>query len=231
MFASEADVRAPLLELRGVTRSFGELTIVQATDLTVRSGDFIAITGASGSGKSTLLNLLGLLDTPSTGAVLVQGERVDHLRDDQRAALRGRTIGFIFQSFHLLDSRSALANVELGMLYRALAPAERRHRAERALKHVALDHRRDARPTTLSGGERQRVAIARALAADVDVLLADEPTGNLDSRTGDLIMDLFDELHGSGLTVVLVTHSEQVASRAQRRFTMTDGRLTAGGSR
>ena len=168
-------------------------------------------------------------NTPTNGSVWVRGVRVDGLQDAQRAAIRGRTIGFIFQSFHLLDSRSATANVELGMLYRGLAPAERRRRARLALHRVHLAHRSDAQPTTLSGGERQRVAIARALAAEVDVLLADEPTGNLDSGTGELIMELLEDLHVGGMTVVLVTHSESVAGRAGRRFSMTDGVLSGEG--
>ena len=217
---------APLIELRGVGRRFGDIDVLAPTDLTVRRGDYLAITGPSGSGKSTLLNQIGLLDRPSVGEVLVTGRCVDDLPDDVRSAIRGTTIGFVFQAFHLLANRTTLANVELGMLYRGIPPAERRVRAREALTRVGLGHRLDAYPTTLSGGERQRAAIARALASEVTLLLADEPTGNLDSATGARVLDLFDELHAEGMALVVVTHSDDVAQRAARPLVMADGHLS-----
>ena len=216
----------PVIALEGVTRSFGDIDVLSPVDLAVPAGDYLAICGASGSGKSTMLNLLGLLDRPTSGHVIVHGTCVDDLPDHRRAALRGATIGFVFQAFHLLGDKSATANVELGMLYRGLPRTERTTRARAALDRVGLSHRLDASPATMSGGERQRVAIARALAADVDVLLADEPTGNLDSATGESILQLFDELHADGLTLIVVTHSDDVAARAGRVAVMADGVLT-----
>lgn len=214
-----------LLELRGVSRAFDGLEVLRATDLSIARGDYLAISGPSGSGKSTLLNLLGLLDRPTGGSVLVRDRPVDDLPDPARSAIRGRTVGFVFQAFHLLAGRTAVQNVELGMIYRGIAPQERRDRALRALARVGMEHRVDARPTTLSGGERQRVAIARALASEVALLLADEPTGNLDSATGERVLALFDDLRAEGMTLVVVTHSHDVARRAARRLSMTDGVL------
>ncbi len=156
----------------------------------------------------------------------MRGQLVDPLPDDERSSIRGHTIGFVFQAFHLLASRTTVQNIELGMLYRALPREERKRRARDSLERVGLSHRMEAWPTTLSGGERQRVAIARALASDVALLLADEPTGNLDSATGDRVLDLFDELHADGLALVVVTHNTDVALRADRRLTMVDGVLT-----
>lgn len=218
---------APVVELDQVTRTFGDARILHPTDLRVSAGEYIAICGASGSGKSTMLNLIGLLDRPSSGSVRIHGQPAEHLRDHARAALRGQTIGFVFQAFHLLPDRDATANVELGMLYRGIPPAERHSRALAALERVGLSHRTDASPRTLSGGERQRVAIARALAADVDLLLADEPTGNLDFATGESVLHLFDQLNADGLTLVVVTHSDAVAARAHRVAFMRDGTLEA----
>ena len=215
----------PLLSLDGVARSFGSLDVLHPTSLDVFPGDYLAVTGPSGSGKSTLLNLLGLLDSPSSGSIRVHGVRIEELSDPERSAIRGQTIGFVFQSFHLLASRTATENVELGMLYRGLPPAERRDRALTALARVGLAHRLDALPSTMSGGERQRVAIARALASKVELLLADEPTGNLDTATGERVLDLFDDLHAEGLTLIVVTHNPEVAARAQRQYVMTDGHL------
>ncbi|GAB49130.1 ABC transporter ATP-binding protein [Mobilicoccus pelagius] len=215
----------PVLQLRDVTRRFGDVEVLKPVTLDVQVGDYLAICGASGSGKSTMLNILGLLDRPSSGTVSVFGEPVDTLPDHRRAAIRGRTIGFVFQAFHLINAKSATENVELGMLYRGLPRVERRSRALAALDRVGLSHRRDASPATMSGGERQRTAIARALAARVDVLLADEPTGNLDSATGESILQLFDDVHADGLTLIVVTHSDEVAARAGRVAVMTDGHL------
>ncbi|MFT3862131.1 ABC transporter ATP-binding protein [Micropruina sp.] len=208
-----------------MSRRFGDLDVLHPTDLIINAGDYLAVTGPSGSGKSTLLNVVGLLDRPTAGSVRVAGQSVDGIADHLRSAIRGSTIGFIFQAFHLLGSRTATENVELGMMYRSIPRAERRNRARSALARVGLEHRMNARPATLSGGERQRVAIARALASDVQLLLADEPTGNLDSATGDRILALFEELHTDGLTLVVVTHSPEVARRAERRLVMMDGIL------
>lgn len=215
----------PLVELEQVTRSFSGISVLRPTDLTVAAGDYLAICGTSGSGKSTLLNLIGLLDRPSAGCVRVRGEVASEFSDSRRASLRARTIGFVFQAFHLLPAKSATANVELGMLYRGIPRDERRRRAMVALERVGLSHRADASPVTLSGGERQRVAIARAVAADVDILLADEPTGNLDSQTGETILQLFDSLNAQGLTLIVVTHSDAIAARARRVAQMSDGIL------
>lgn len=215
----------PIVEAAGITRSFGELDVIKPLDLIVGAGEYLAITGASGSGKSTLLNLIGLLDRPTSGSLAVHGMDTEELSDTERSALRGRVNGFVFQAFHLMDVRTALANVELGMLYRGLPAVERRARAEAALDQVGLGAMLGAFPATMSGGERQRVAIARALAADVSLLLADEPTGNLDSETGERVLDLFDRLHLGGLALVVVTHNHEVAERAQRVLRMVDGVL------
>lgn len=223
--SSDADA---LLELRQITRRFGTLEVLHPTSVSIATGEYVAVTGSSGSGKSTMLNLLGLLDRPTSGTVWVKGTQVDELPDHERSAIRGRTIGFVFQSFHLLAARTATENVELGMLYRAMPRDERRQRALASLDRVGLSHRVNALPTTMSGGERQRVAIARALASDVDLLLADEPTGNLDTATGDRVLDLFDELHADGLALVVVTHNADVAARASRQLTMVDGVLSEG---
>jgi putative ABC transport system ATP-binding protein len=221
-----SDVDTPLIELRDASRDFDGLRVLKPVSLAVHHGEYLAITGPSGSGKSTLLNLLGLLDRPSSGSVLVRGEELDRMPDPARSAVRGRTVGFVFQAFHLLGSRTAVQNVELGMLYQGVPAALRRERAVAALNRVGLSHRLSALPTTMSGGEQQRVAIARAVAAEVDLLLADEPTGNLDSETGDKALDLFDSLHASGLALVVVTHNPEVAARASRQFTMVDGVLS-----
>lgn len=216
----------PLVSLTGVSRRFGEVLAVSEVDLVVHPGEYVAVTGYSGSGKSTLLNLIGLLDRPTTGAVQVGGVDTKSFTDDQRSALRGRSIGFVFQGFHLLQNRTARENVELGMLYRGLPYPERRRRAEVALEQVGLAHRMNAYPSTMSGGECQRVAIARALAAEVALLLADEPTGNLDAATSERVLRLFDELHIGGLSLIVVTHNPEVADRAQRHLVMVDGSLS-----
>ncbi|HEX2047173.1 MAG TPA: ABC transporter ATP-binding protein [Acidimicrobiales bacterium] len=213
------------MELEGVTRRFGELQVLQPTSLAIPGGGYVAITGSSGSGKSTLLHLLGLLDKPSTGTYRFDGQDIAELGDDERATLRGRSIGFVFQAFHLLAARTAAENVEFGMLYQGVPQRERRERATDALERVGLPHRDTALARTLSGGERQRVAIARALAADARMILADEPTGNLDSVSGEVVLGLFDDLHASGLTLVVVTHNPEVAARALSPYSMRDGVL------
>ena len=218
----------PVLELRGAARTFPgppEVHALQAADLRVERGDYVSIVGPSGSGKSTLLHLLGLLDRPTAGEYLVDGIPTVAASENERAALRGESIGFVFQAFHLLDRRTVLDNVLLATLYSGVPRHERHDRAMAALDRVGLSHRIDFHPGVLSGGERQRVAVARAVVADPRVLLADEPTGNLDTVSSGGVLELFDELHSEGLTLVVITHDMAVADRAQRRVRITDGRL------
>jgi putative ABC transport system ATP-binding protein len=215
-----------IAELAGVGRTFegpAPVVALRPTDLSIHAGDWIAVTGRSGSGKSTLLHLLGLLDRPSTGRYLLDGVDTATMPDRQRTRLRGRRIGFVFQSFHLLAHRTALENVGLALMYSGCRRALRARRAAEALERVGLTQRRHALATTLSGGERQRVAIARALVTEPGLLLADEPTGNLDSATADEVLALFDRLHAEGQTIVLVTHDPAVAARAARRLHLVDG--------
>ena len=219
----------PVVALSGLGRTFPGTPPVRAlsgVDLAIERGAYLSIVGPSGSGKSTLLHLLGLLDRPTEGTYLLDGDDVSDLDDRTRTAIRARRIGFVFQSFHLLGHRSAQENVELGMLYSQVPRRQRPARAIDALDRVGLGHRRSFSPTTLSGGERQRVAIARALVGSPSLLLADEPTGNLDTATGESILALFDELHGGGLTLVVITHDPEVAERAQRTVSIRDGRLS-----
>jgi ABC-type lipoprotein export system ATPase subunit len=201
----------------------GRTEIVRGVSLSIRSGEFVALMGASGSGKSTLLSLIGLLDRPTSGALRLCGRDAGALSDDEAAALRSRSIGFVFQNFHLLPYLSARQNVALPMEYAGRADAAAR--ALELLDRVGLSHRRDAHPATLSGGEKQRVAIARALANEPPLLLADEPTGALDSKTGAQILNLFADLNNAGSAVLLVTHDEKVARRAGRVLSLRDGRL------
>jgi putative ABC transport system ATP-binding protein len=198
------------------------------SDLTVWPGDYVAVTGPSGSGKSTLLNVLGLLDRPTSGRYDLDGTDVTGAPEADRTAIRARRIGFVFQAFHLLPYRTAQENVALAMLYTGNRRAERGRVAADALDRVGLAHRRYAMPTTLSGGERQRVAIARALAARPRLLLCDEPTGNLDSVTAGTVLALVDELHQEGMTVVVITHDDRVASHATRRISIQDGEVSHG---
>jgi putative ABC transport system ATP-binding protein len=195
----------------------------------IARGEWVAIVGQSGSGKSTLMNLIGCLDTPTSGTYLLNGADVATLPDDALADLRNLEIGFVFQTFQLLPRASALANVELPLVYRGLPRAERRARAEEALRAVGLADRMRHRPNELSGGQRQRVAIARALVGDPSLLLADEPTGNLDTSTGEEIMRLFEELHARGHTLVLVTHEPRLAARCPRAIRLSDGRIVSDG--
>lgn len=219
----------PLVEFRDITRSFPgppEVQALKAATLTVEAGDYISIVGPSGSGKSTMLNLLGLLDRPSVGEYRLAGSLTGDLSDDERAAVRARFIGFVFQSFHLLPRRSVLDNVLMPMLYSGVPRRERESRARDALTRVGLGHRIDFFPNSLSGGERQRVAVARAVVSSPQLLLADEPTGNLDQRTSGEVMELFEELNADGLTLIIITHDDAVARRAGRSIRIADGRLT-----
>ncbi|MGD9751567.1 MAG: ABC transporter ATP-binding protein [Acidimicrobiia bacterium] len=220
----------PVVALTGIGRSFPgppEVRAVQDVDLVIPRGDYVSILGPSGSGKSTLLNLLGLLDRPTSGTYRLDGIDTATLPEARRAHLRGSRIGFVFQSFHLLNHRSVEENVGLALLYSGVPPRARRERAVAALERVGLGHRLGFTPLTLSGGERQRVAVARAVVNRPSLLLADEPTGNLDQATSAQILDLFDELHADGLTLAVITHDTEVAARARHRVRMEDGRLRA----
>ena len=219
---------APVLELRGLSRTFERDPPVYAlrqVDLTIWPGEWLAILGPSGSGKSTLLNVLGLLDRQTEGVYRFEGVDIDELDDLRRAGLRGRRIGFIFQAFHLLPHRSVLENVMLAELYIGAPRRGRQQRALAALERVGLLERADFLPTRLSGGQRQRAAIARALMGEPSLLLCDEPTGNLDTKSAANVLDILGQLSREGLTLVVITHDEQVAARADRRVRIVDGTL------
>jgi putative ABC transport system ATP-binding protein len=220
-----------LIELRDVRKVYEVGTeLVRAldgVDLDVERGEYLAIMGSSGSGKSTLMNLLGCLDTPSEGSYHLNGQAVEGMTDEELAGIRNKEIGFVFQTFNLLARTTALQNVELPLVYGGTGRAERHQRAAEALKRVGLADRARHMPNELSGGQRQRVAIARALVNDPSILLADEPTGNLDSATSEDIMALFDQLHRGGNTVVLVTHEADIAAHASRRVTLRDGKVVS----
>jgi len=220
-----------VIDVRGLSKSYrnGAVTadVLKGVDLHVDAGEFVAIMGASGSGKSTLLNLLGFLDRPDAGSYRFQGADLSQASDDTLSALRNRKIGFVFQQFHLLQRVNALRNVMLPLLYAEDAQGDDEVRAASALEAVGLSHRAHHRPGELSGGEQQRVAIARALVNDPAVLLADEPTGNLDAKSAGEILDIFARLHAAGRTIVLVTHDEQVAARADRTMRLVDGRIAS----
>ena len=200
---------------------------LQGVDLQIKRNEFVAIMGPSGSGKSTLMNLIGCLDTPSAGEYWLNSQKVSELNDDQLARIRNKEIGFVFQTFNLLPRASALHNVELPLIYAGLGAKARRAQAARALEQVGLADRMEHRPNELSGGQRQRVAIARALVNSPSILLADEPTGNLDSQTSEEILQVFEELHTQGQTVVLITHEHDIAAHARRQIMLKDGRVAS----
>jgi len=220
-----------VIEIRDLEKTYqmGEETVaaLAGVSLTIERGENVAITGPSGSGKSTLMNIVGGLDRPSRGTYRFDGEDVSHFDDNALADFRNRRIGFVFQSFQLLPRLSALQNVELPMIYAGMDPAERRTRAQQMLERVGLGARMGHKPTQMSGGQQQRVAIARALANSPDLLLADEPTGALDTQTGNDVMALFKALNAEGLTLVIVTHDVEVAAEADRRITFRDGLIVA----
>ncbi len=222
-----------LIQLQEITRIFSvggeEVRALRGVSFGIARGEWVAIIGQSGSGKTTLMNLLGCLDTPSSGRYFLNGKDVSRMSDDELAIIRNKEIGFIFQTFQLLPRETAQSNVELPLVYRGVSARERRERARAALEKVGLGHRMHHRPNELSGGQRQRVAIARALVAEPSMLLADEPTGNLDSATGEEIVRLFEELHRSGHTLVLVTHEPKLAARCPRAVRLSDGEVVADG--
>jgi len=221
----------PLIETRGLEKHYqmGAETVraLRGVDLLIHPNEYVAIMGPSGSGKSTFMNLIGCLDTPTAGDYILNGNHVAGMDDDQLARVRNREIGFVFQTFNLLPRSSALENVELPLVYGGFGGKERRERAVAALKSVELGDRLDHRPNELSGGQRQRVAIARALVTRPSIILADEPTGNLDSRTSEEIMALFERLHAEGQTVIMVTHEPDIAAHAHRVVTLRDGVISS----
>jgi putative ABC transport system ATP-binding protein len=219
--------RDSVIVVRHIQREYvmGSETVraLRGVDLTIRKNEFVAIMGPSGSGKSTLMNLIGCLDTPTAGEYWLNGYRVSELGDDQLARIRNKEIGFVFQTFNLLPRATALQNVELPMVYAGIGAKERRSAAQGALGRVGLGERMQHRPNELSGGQRQRVAIARALVNTPSIILADEPTGNLDSKTSEEILGLFDQLHREGQTIILVTHEHDIAAHAHRQVHLRDG--------
>jgi putative ABC transport system ATP-binding protein len=216
-----------VIDIAGVTKLYKMgaeiIHALRGVSVEIRRNEYLAIMGPSGSGKSTLMNMLGCLDTPTAGRYMFNGKNVAHMEDDELADIRNREIGFVFQTFNLLPRSTALANVELPLVYAGLGASERRARAARALENVGLGERMSHKPNELSGGQRQRVAIARALVNNPSIILADEPTGNLDSKTGIEIMALFEQLYEQGNTIIVVTHEEDIARHARRIVRLRDG--------
>jgi len=219
----------PIIRIRDLTRHYvmGTETVqaLRGVSLDIGRNEYVAIMGPSGSGKSTMMNMIGCLDTPTSGEYWLNGQEVSQLTDDQLARVRNKEIGFVFQTFNLLPRATSLHNVELPLVYAGVSSKERRNRASAALQRVGLGNRMDHRPNELSGGQRQRVAIARALVNEPSILLADEPTGNLDSTTSEEIMQVFAELHRQGQTVIMVTHEADIAAHAERTVVLRDGRV------
>ena len=226
------DSEATFFQMTGITKSYwmGDewSPVLRGIDLTIQEGEFLSVLGPSGSGKSTLMNIIGCLDTPTTGEYILHGRRVDDLEPDELARIRNREIGFIFQSFQLLPRQDALSNVELPLVYAGMPRQQRRERAAEMLRRVGRENKMDHLPNQLSGGQQQRVAIARALATNPTILLADEPTGALDQKTGHQVMDLFHELHDEGRTIIMITHDRHIAQNASRLVRILDGVLSEG---
>ena len=216
-----------LISITNIKRDFplgNEIVyVLKGIDLEIKKGEYVALMGPSGSGKSTLMNILGCLDTPTSGTYILNGKHVSEMQDDELAGIRNKEIGFVFQTFNLMTRTTALDNVALPMVYAGYSKSERIERASEVLKQVGLDDRMDHKPNQLSGGQRQRVAVARALVNKPSIILADEPTGNLDSKTSVEIMNLFNEIHANGNTVILVTHEEEIAAYAHRIIRLRDG--------
>lgn len=219
----------PVVDMHDITKVYGsgeaEVRAVDGVSLTVEAGEYVAIMGASGSGKSTLMNIIGALDVATSGVYRIDGVDIGDLDDDALSLVRNRRIGFIFQAFNLIPRMSAVANVELPLMYRGVRRGVRRQRALAALAQVGLADRSHHQPNELSGGQQQRVAVARALAMEPSLMLADEPTGNLDSKSTADVLDLFDRIHSEGKTIVIITHEDEVAARAERVVTLRDGRI------
>ena len=222
-----------ILSMHGITKEYqmGEETsvVLKGIDLEVRKGEFLAVLGPSGSGKSTLMNIIGCLDTPTSGDYYLNNRHIAAMSEKELARIRSREIGFIFQSFYLLQRETALENVELPLVYAGVSEKECRQRAEEMLKRVGLEDKMDHYPNQLSGGQQQRVAIARAIANNPTILLADEPTGALDQKTGEQVMEIFRELNGEGRTIIMITHDAHIASHAKRIVRILDGELSEGG--
>ena len=223
-------MQQPIIEMHGIVKRYyigkpNELEILHGIDLTVHQGEFVAIVGESGSGKSTLMNIIGVLDRPTEGSYVLDGVDVGKAKDSALSDIRNRKIGFVFQSFNLIGRTSAQKNVELPLLYARVGARQRAKRAKELLEQVGMSERATHEPNELSGGQKQRVAIARALANEPALLLADEPTGALDSKTSRTVMDIFRDLHRQGMTIVLITHSQQLAEECQRILTLQDGRI------
>lgn len=219
-----------IIELKNITKVYDmgaaqQVAALQGVDLVIGKNEYVAIMGPSGSGKSTLMNIIGCLDTPTSGQYLFNGVNVSEMDDNNLARIRNKEIGFVFQTFNLLARSDSLHNVELPLIYAGISSSERKDRARRTLEHVGLGDRGHHKPNELSGGQRQRVAVARALVTNPSIILADEPTGNLDSRTGEEIMGLFEDLHSQGNTIILVTHEAEIAEHAHRVVRVRDGKV------
>ncbi|MBP6126747.1 MAG: ABC transporter ATP-binding protein [Flavobacterium sp.] len=216
-----------MIDIKGITRDFQlgseTVNVLKGIDLLINKGEYVALMGPSGSGKSTLMNILGCLDTPTSGSYILNGKQVSEMHDDELAEIRNKEIGFVFQTFNLMPRTTALDNVALPMVYAGFSKEERNKRATEVLTQVGLADRMDHKPNQLSGGQRQRVAVGRALVNKPSIILADEPTGNLDSKTSVEIMKLFGEIHANGNTVILVTHEEDIAAHAHRIIRLRDG--------
>jgi len=220
-------MKTPIIDIKGITRDFQlgseTVNVLKGIDLVINKGEYVALMGPSGSGKSTLMNILGCLDTPTSGSYILNGKQVSEMHDDELAEIRNKEIGFVFQTFNLMPRTTALDNVALPMVYAGFSKDERNNRATEVLSQVGLADRMDHKPNQLSGGQRQRVAVGRALVNKPSIILADEPTGNLDSKTSVEIMKLFGEIHSNGNTVILVTHEEDIAAHAHRIIRLRDG--------